>query len=248
MTIKLPQIIGHRGVAAYAPENTLESIHMAADMEIKWVKLDVKITKDQIPIIFHDDTLERTTSSSGNISDITYEDLQQLDAGSWFGDSFIGVSVPTLEEAIEVLIDRNLGLNLEINPSPGHEKETAEIALDILSQYWDEHEKLLISSFSHVSLETAIEMAEDWHRGLCLPSQWPENWAELADYLKVSAINVNGNDVTQEQIQSIININLPILAYTINDPKRAHILQSWGVNGIFSDSPDIIKDGLLNVH
>lgn len=248
MTLKLPQIIGHRGAAAYAPENTLEGIHTAADMGVEWVELDVKLTKDQIPIIFHDDTLERTSNGSGPVAEKTLEEIRNLECGNWFSESFSGIQIPTLEEALEVLIDREMGLNLEIKPCPGRERETAEVALDILSQVWDEHDKLLISSFEHVCLEASLEMAEDWHRGFLLPEEWPENWAELADYLKVSCINVNANTVTREQVESIIEMNLPILAYTVNEPDQARMLQSWGVDGMFSDAPDIAKDGILTVH
>ena len=248
MTLKLPQIIGHRGVAAYAPENTLEGIHTAADMAVEWVELDVKLTKDDVPIIFHDDTLERTTNGSGAVAEKTYDELRELEAGSWFGESFAGIKIPTLEEAIDILVERDLGLNLEIKPCPGREKETAEVALDVLSQYWDDHNKLLISSFSHVSLEVAYEMAQDWHRGLLLPEEWPENWEELAEYLKVSTINLNGNTVTREQVELAMELELPILAYTVNEPDRARFLQSWGVDGFFSDAPDVVKDGILTVH
>lgn len=248
MSLKLPKIIGHRGCAGYAPENTLEAIHTAADMGIEWVELDVKLSKDQVPIIFHDDTLDRTTNGSGPVAERNYEDLRELEAGSWFSDSFAGVKIPTLEQAIDVLIERELGFNLEIKPCPGREVETAEAALDVLANIWDDHERLLISSFQHVSLETAMDMATDWHRALLLPEEWPENWAELADYLKVSCVNVNGNTATREQVESIIDLELPILAYTINDPGRARILQSWGVDGFFSDSPDVLSEGLLTVH
>ncbi len=248
MTLKLPQIIGHRGCAAYAPENTLEGIHTAADMNIEWVELDVKLTKDDIPIIFHDDTLERTTNGSGNVADKTLEELRELECGSWFGDSFSGIQIPTLEEAIEVLIERDLGLNLEIKPCSGREVETTEAALDILSQYWDVQDKLLISSFQHVSLETAMDMAPDWNRGLLLPESWPENWTELAEHLQVSAFCVNGNACTEGQIHELLERKLPIAAYTINDPAQARALQKWGVRSFFSDKPDEISDGLITLH
>lgn len=243
-----PRIIGHRGAAAYAPENTIEGIHTAIDMGVEWVELDVKLTKDQVPIIFHDDTLERTTNGSGPVALMTYEEIMQLEAGSWFADTFAGIKIPTLEEALEVLIEHDMGLNLEIKPCPSREKETAEVALDLLSQVWDNHDKLLISSFSHVSMETAFDMAGDWNRGFLLPEEWPENWAEMAQYLNVSCVNVNGNTVSREDIENIIDLELPILAYTINDTDRARLLQSWGVDGFFSDSPDVLQDGLLTVH
>ena len=117
-------------------------------------------------------------------------------------------------------------MNLEIKPCPGRERETAEIALDLLSQIWDDHNRLLISSFSHISLEAAQEVAEDWSRGLLLPKEWPENWEELADLLQATTINVNGNEVTQDQIANLLELEKPILAYTINDPDRARLLQS----------------------
>tara|TARA_B100001989_G_scaffold252091_1_gene233078 strand:+ start:4766 stop:5512 length:747 start_codon:yes stop_codon:yes gene_type:complete len=248
MPLKLPKIIGHRGCAAYAPENTLEGIHTAADMDIDWVELDVKLTKDEVPIIFHDDTLDRTTNGTGNMADRTYKELKDLECGSWFGESFIGIQIPTLEEALEVLIDRDMGLNLEIKPCPGREKETAEVALDLLSTIWDDHDRLLISSFQHVSLEVAHDIANDWHRGLLLPEEWPENWAELADYLQVSSVNVNAEHVTREQVETIMDMEKLVLAYTVNNPDQARILQSWGVDGFFSDCPDALQEGVFSVH
>lgn len=248
MALKIPKVIGHRGAAGYAPENTIEGIHAAADMGVEWVELDVKLTRDQVPIIFHDDTLERITGVSGNVADMDYAIIRELDAGSWYGDSFIGAKIPTLEEAVDALIERKLGLNLEIKPCPGRERETAEVALDVLSQIWDDHDKLLLSSFQHVSLEAALEVAYDWKRGFLLPEEWPENWIELAEYLEVSTINLNGNEVSREQVEDALELGLPILAYTVNDPMRARELQNWGVDCFFSDTPDVILENILTVH
>lgn len=250
MTLKLPQIIGHRGACGYAPENTLESIHTAADMGVEWVELDVKLTKDNVPVIFHDDTLDRTTNGHGPVAEITYEDLKQLEAGSWYADSFTGIQVPTLEEACEVLIERSLGLNLEIKPCPGREVVTAEVALDALSRIWDEHDKLLITSFQHVSLETAKDMANDWYRGLLIhdDSAIPENWKELVDYLECSTVNINSEIAKREVIEDIIDYDKAALVYTVNDPMIARRLQGFGVDSMFTDVPDIIMENLLTVH
>lgn len=257
MTLKLPKVIGHRGAAAYAPENTLESIHTAADMGVEWVELDVKLTADDVPILFHDDTLDRTTNGSGLVAETEYEQIKQLEAGSWYGDSFTGIKIPTLEEAIDVLIERNLGLNLEIKPCPGREKETAEIALDLLSQYWDDHTRLLISSFQHVSLEVARDMAADWARGLLLTAEKdsegndegiPTNWRDLADYLDVKTVNLGTKITTREVVEEIIDLDLHPLVYTVNDPLEGRKYQSWGVDSLFSDEPDVIMENLLTIH
>ncbi len=249
MALKLPKVIGHRGAAAYAPENTIEGIHTAADIGVKWVELDVKLTKDDVPILFHDDDLERTTNGHGLVAEITYEELKQLEAGSWFSDSFAGIKIPTLEEAIDALIERDLGLNLEIKPCPGREKDTAEIALDILSQYWDNHDGLLISSFEHVSLEAAMDVATDWPRGLLLGGdEISDNWLELADYLHVKTINFGTQLVTPEIISTTLENDYIPLVYTVNEPELARELQSIGVKTVFSDEPDVIMENMLSVH
>jgi len=232
----------------YAPENTIESVRTAADMGVEWVELDVKLTKDDVPIIFHDEELERTTNGSGPVAQTLYEDIKQLETGSWFAESFAGIKIPTLEEMCEVLIDLNMGLNLEIKPCPGREKETAEVALDFLSRIWDDHDRLLISSFSHVSLEAAREIASDWHRGLLIDGELPENWKELADYLDCAVVNMGVDHVTREVIEDIIDHDKGILIYTVNNPQDARRLQSWGVDGVFTDVPDVIKEVLLSIH
>jgi glycerophosphoryl diester phosphodiesterase len=248
MRINLPKVIGHRGACGYAPENTIESIKTAADIGTKWVELDVKLTRDGVPIIFHDDALDRTTNGSGLVAQTDYADIQMLEAGSWFSDGFSGIKIPTLEEAVDVLLEHNLGLNLEIKPCPGREKETAESALDILSQIWDEHDKLLISSFQHVSLEAARDVANDWARGLLIDGEIPDNWTELADYLDVQTINLGARHVTQDICEDVMNEEYGLLVYTVNDPLEARRLQQWGVDAVFSDTPDVILENLLSVH
>ncbi|MBE2191664.1 MAG: glycerophosphoryl diester phosphodiesterase [Alphaproteobacteria bacterium] len=248
MPLNLPSVIGHRGAAAYAPENTIESIHTAADMGCKWVELDVKLTKDSVPVIFHDDDLDRTTNGHGPIAEMKYDDLCDLEAGSWFSEGFAGAKVPTLEEAIEIILQRDLGVNLEIKPCAGREVETSEAMLDVLSQIWDDRDRLLITSFSHVSLETSMDMAEDWYRGLLLESEPMENWKDLADYLNVTTINIDGRTASREFIEEIMDTERQILAYTINDQQLARQLRRWGVDAMFTDAPDIVNDLLLKAH
>jgi glycerophosphoryl diester phosphodiesterase len=245
MALKLPKVIGHRGACGYAPENTLESIATAASIGVEWVELDVKLTRDGVPIIFHDDELDRTTNGSGPVALATYEEIQQLEAGSWYGDSFSGAKIPTLEEAVDVILKHDLGLNLEIKPCPGREKETAEAALDHLSQYWDDPTKILISSFQHVSLEAAMDLAPDWPRGLLIGGEsMPENWKDLTDYLDVKTINIGSHLITREIADDVMDMELPLLVYTVNDPMEARALQRLGVDGFFSDTPDIIIENL----
>ena len=246
--LTLPKIIGHRGAKAYAPENTLVSIHTAADMGVEWVEVDVKLTRDCVPIIFHDDELNRCTNGSGLVAETDLETIKELDAGFWFGESFMNEKIPTLEEALNVIIDRSLGVNLEIKPCPGREKETAEVMLDFATRIWpDESPSPLISSFSHVSLETAMDVIDEWPRGLLLDEYVP-HWKKLAEHINASTININGNKVTQLLIDEYLDLGKPILAYTINNPAKAKELMSWGVSSVFSDCPDVIRDEIESIH
>lgn len=111
---KLPQIIAHRGASAYAPENTLSSFRLAAEMQSEWFELDCTITKDKDIIICHDDTVDRTTNGKGRIQDMTVAELRELDAGQWKGNQFAGERLPTLEEALDLAKHLSVGVYVEI--------------------------------------------------------------------------------------------------------------------------------------
>lgn len=252
MPLKLPTTIGHRGAPAYAPENTIESLHTAADMGCKWVSFDIKLTKDMVPVLLHDDTLDRTTNGHGPLADINYAELQDLEAGSWFADGFSGIKIPTLEEAVEIVLERDLGLNLHLVPSAGSEVDTAEATLDILSQIWDDRDRLLISSPSHVSLETAMDMAGDWYRALILENEsedgLPQNWKEMADYLSISAIHLNEQTISRDQIEEVIDAEYAVIVQSVNDQQNAKALRQWGVDAMLTDDPDAVNDSLFKAH
>lgn len=245
----LPRVIGHRGACGYAPENTIESIRTAAALGIEWIEFDVKLTADHVPMLFHDDMLERTSSGFGPFANAKLEDIRALDAGSWYADGFAGIGIPTLEEALEVIIELGLAINMEIKPCPGREVETAEVALDILSRVWDEPERLIVSSFSEVSLEVAKDMAPEWARGYLI-DEVPQNWREMVRHLQAATVNINGNrpETTQGFIEEIIDEGYGILAYTVNDPAKARQLLGWGVDGVFTDLPDVLAKVLITRH
>ena len=118
-TPALPRVIGHRGAAAAAPENTLVSLQKAKELGASWVEFDVKLTRDGVPILMHDERLERTTDGRGEVALTTLNDLQKLDAGGWFGPAFRGEPVPTLEAALALCAELGLGINVEIKPVRG---------------------------------------------------------------------------------------------------------------------------------
>jgi glycerophosphoryl diester phosphodiesterase len=100
------EIIAHRGYSARAPENTLAAIETAIAAGADAVEFDLHVSADGVPVLFHDDLLERTSDGSGPLHDVSYLELSKLDAGSWFGPNFAGERIPRFADALERLRGR----------------------------------------------------------------------------------------------------------------------------------------------
>src|SRR5687767_2537589 len=109
-----PPVIAHRGASFYAPENTMAAFRKAAQLGVNWVEFDVVATKDGMPVVFHDDELNRTTNGVGMLSDYSHAYLQTLDAGSWFDARFAGETIPTLAQVLTFLAEMKLNANIEL--------------------------------------------------------------------------------------------------------------------------------------
>src|SRR5690348_652098 len=124
--LRIPKVIGHRGAASRAPENTLAGFRKAAELGCTWIECDVRLSHEGHPIIVHDDTLERTTDGRGRVGATPLRDLQSCDAGSYFNPSYRGERIPTLEEALRLLQSLGLGCDLELKAEAGREQALAE--------------------------------------------------------------------------------------------------------------------------
>jgi len=240
----LPKVIGHRGAKAYAPENTLAGIRTAAGQGARWVEVDVKLTRDGVPILMHDDTVDRTTNGKGAVAAMDFAELRRLDAGAWFGTTFAGERIPTLEETLALVFDLDLGINLEIKPCPGREVETALVALERAVSLWPAGRNApLISSFELPSLEAARDFAPDWPRGYLIDRR-PSDWAAIAARLEASTLNVNARRENERTLKEYLESGLPVLTYTVNDPKQAKSLVMLGVSSVFTDFPRDVLEAL----
>ncbi|MFM2045337.1 MAG: hypothetical protein RLY86_3913 [Pseudomonadota bacterium] len=235
--LRLPPIIGHRGAARHAPENTLAGIRMAASQGATWVEVDVKLTADRIPILMHDDTLDRTTDGRGPVAALTLEQVRRLDAGRWFGPAFAGERVPTLAEVLALVRDLGMGINLEIKPCPGRAEETAGVALTTARSLWpDGVPPPLVSSFDYDSLAMARLVAPDWPIGYLIDRRRPD-WATQAAAVGAATIHVNARREDADSIAVYRATGRPVLAYTVNSLAAAREVLSWGVTGVFTDTP-----------
>jgi glycerophosphoryl diester phosphodiesterase len=241
--LELPRIIGHRGAAASAPENTLAGIARAHALGCRWVELDAKLSFDNVALLMHDERLERTTDGSGAFADRTAAELQRLDAGSWKGPEFTAERIPTLAEAIRLMERLGMGANIEIKPCPGREVETGRrVALE-LRRIWPRGHGLLVSSFSAASLEAARAAAPELPRGLLVEAP-PPGWLAAVRRLGCVSLNIWHEDVEPDTIEAAHAQGLEIVAYTVNEIERAHALRAAGVASLITDMPERLLPAL----
>jgi glycerophosphoryl diester phosphodiesterase len=239
---ELPGVIGHRGAAAYAPENTLEGIREAARRGARWVEFDAKLTGDGVVILMHDDTLDRTTSGRGPVAQASYQEIGLLDAGSWFGPAWRGARVPQLADALALLVELDMQANVEIKPCAGREIETARAVAEVVQNSWPpERPWPLLSSFSRASLKMARVEAPDLPRGLLIWEFAPD-WAEAATAFDCVSIHCAHRHLTAAWAGEIRRAGFALAVYTVNDPVRAAELKAWGVQCLITDRPDALAD------
>lgn len=233
----LPRVIGHRGAAAAAPENTIESLRLAAEQGARMVEFDVKLTADGVVILMHDDSLERTTSGRGRVAGATWAQIRDLDAGGWFGPRWRGSRVPTLDAAIVALDECGLAANIEIKPCPGREVETAEAVISSLRRRWPRGRAWpLLSSFARDCLAVTRDVAPEIPRGLLLWRK-PSDWSAAARSLGCDTVHCARQHLTPEWAAEILRLGYGLAVYTVNDASEAARLRRWGVESIITDDP-----------
>jgi len=236
----LEPVIGHRGAAARAPENTLAGLCEAHALGAKWVEFDVMLTADGVPVLIHDETLERTTDGRGEVARHTAAEIRSLDAGAWFAPRFAGERVPTLAEAVDLLVRLGLSVNVEIKPATGYAAATGEVVADHLRQCWPaDGPRLLLSSFERMALDSAARVAPDIPRGL-LAEDLPEDWEWALDKLGCTTLHLDHARLEPDRVRELTEQGVPMLLYTVNDPARARMMRAAGAVAIITDVPDLL--------
>jgi len=234
------RIIAHRGGGALAPENTLAALRKARALGFSAVEFDVMLTADRVPILIHDETLERTTNGRGAVAGTPYAALAMLDAGAWHGAQFRGERVPSFEQAAKLCVELELWANVEIKPAAGHARETGALAAKIAAEIWrDGNETPLLSSFEPEALEAAREAAPQLPRGF-LTDRVSGDWRASMERYACVSLNCNQAHLTEARAREVREAGYWLLCYTVNDPDVARRLFGWGVDAIFTDRLDLI--------
>ena len=240
---RIPKIIGHRGAAGLAPENPFSSLIKAAEMGLTYVEIDVKISKDKIPILLHDDNLKRTAKINGLCSNYTYEELLKFDFGIWFSKKFKNEKILSLAKALDFFYINNIGVNIELKPNKGKEKDNIESITKVIKS-----KKILpnyfFSSFDTSSLKFVKRNFPNSPRGFLIDNYSfydKKDIIEICKELKCFCVGIDSNIANKNSINFFKKNKLKVNVYTINNLKFAKKLFLLGVSSIFTDRPDLVK-------
>jgi len=244
-----PWVIAHRGYQGAYPENTISAFKAAIEVKSDMIELDVCFTNDRVPVVIHDNTLERTTSGKGLVSEHSLSELKELDAGSWFSSKFKSESIPTLEETLDQIRGR-ITVNIEIKPEsfePSKPADAIEIQICKLVEKFKMSDSVLISSFEHSFFSRIHSFYQKFNKLNPLriaPIQGifvsDDAVIQLCQQEKAYSYHPNESYVTASFIKELKASGIRIFPYTINDEERMEELIRMGVHGIISDEPELL--------
>lgn len=239
--------IAHRGASGYAPENTIPAFELAIAMNADYIEIDIQLTKDRIPVVIHDVTVNRTTNGKGYVKNMTLEQMKGLDAGSWFNeaypmfarDKYAGTSIPTLDEVFETF-GANINYILEIKDStPNMNIES------LLNEYitgYDLEKVVAIHSFSRASLRKFHEINPEIPLFQLVWNDYTQvRVSEIyLEDLKSYAVGISPNfqGISSAYVRQVKKSGLKVMPYTVNYQVNMDKAYLWGVDGVYTNFPD----------
>ena len=230
----------HRGASRYYPENTILSIKEGIKAGAEGVEIDVHKTKDNKLVIIHDEDIERTFKGKGLVKDFTLAEIKEFNCRNKNYEDDLECKIPTLEEVLEVIKASGVMLNIELKTDEIHYENIEKDVIDLVKQY-ELKDKVILSSFNHESIRIAIEIDNEIETGLLYENQI-EDVVNYAKAFGAKAIHPDIRLVTEELIKEAMENDIKVNIYTVNSPVIMRKLIDVGVNGLFTDYPDLLNE------
>lgn len=227
-----PYICAHRGASAVAPENTLAAFVAARELGADSFELDTTLTRDGVPILLHDNTLDRTTDGSGPVANLTLAEVRSLDAGSWKDPKYAGEPVPTLDDALRTR--GALYVNIELKSAGDRMDALAETVVRLIEKHRAE-KAVIISSFSREALEAVKRFNPAIRTGFLYFGDTPATMP-----LGIDAVHPHSATVDADYMAWARAKGYEVNVWTVNDPKEMARLMDLGVDSIITDVPDVM--------
>jgi glycerophosphoryl diester phosphodiesterase len=217
-------VVAHRGASGYEPENTLRAVRRALEMGVDAVEVDVRLSRDGVPVVIHDEAVDRTTNGRGLVRGMSVEELRRLDAGK-------GERVPLLSEVLEEVKGRCV-LFAELK-----EVDAAEPALKLVEAA-GMLDSVLFISFEQEALAAVKRLAPRSHVGLIYAK--PSDGIVAAKRLGCEFVLPHYRLATEKAVAFAHRMGLLVVAWTVDDAETAAELKRRGVDGVASNYPDRI--------
>ncbi|MCS0497998.1 glycerophosphodiester phosphodiesterase [Protaetiibacter mangrovi] len=228
-------VAGHRGDRADAPENTMPGFAAAFASGLDFVETDVQLTADGVPVLMHDDTVDRTTDGTGAVADLTVDQIRALDAGSWYAPEFAGTRVPLLVEFLDALAGSRQKAIVELK---GYwAPDGIRTVLDAVYLRGVQN-RVVFASFDLSTVAHLADTAPAIPR-VIIKRDLPHDPVGLARYYDAIAILTTPTSLENDPdaVARMHEAGLGVLVYTLNSTERWSEALADGVDGIVTDKP-----------
>jgi glycerophosphoryl diester phosphodiesterase len=236
-----PFVIAHRGGKRWAPENSLSAFKKSLEAGVDGIELDIHKCKSGELVVIHDDTLNRTTNGTGYVKDATWQELSQLDSGSWYSPAFKGEKLPLLQDVFD-LIKGKILINVEIKNCPINYSGIEDDLLKMLESY-PYPDKIIISSFDHTVLERIHKKTKRYRLAL-LGDSVMFNLADYAHGVGAAAWNPDFDCVRKDTVKAAHDAGLSVNTWTVNGPENWKKAVDLQVDSIITDDPEGLMSNL----
>ena len=227
-------VVGHRGNAAGAPEDTLASEVSGQRLGAQVLEFDLHVTADGVPVVMHDPTVDRTTNGFGSIASMTLAQIERLDAGSSFSPAFAGIRVPTFEQILAFASGTNAIILPELKESLWTEQQVRTV-VGLIRRY-HMTARTMFQSFHVPVLKMAARVAPDIARAALVNQSMDDPVAYIRQF-DGQGLLPNYRVVTRALVSKLHTAGLSIMVWTVDDPAEWEKLTAYGVDGIMSDNP-----------
>ncbi len=234
------KVIGHRGARLEAPENTLLGFAHANRLGVEGVEFDVRLSRDNHPIVIHDATVDRTTNGSGTVADLTLSELAQLDARGTFTDWPSPAGVPSLSEVLRI-VESRLHLMIEIKTDSPEREEQIARGITRELQLHPRTGGVTITSNDPVALEIVALVAPDQRRGYI--GTWDSmDFLETALRLGCLQADMRRSTSSAEMVAEAQERGISVTGWMCNSVEDLELLAGWGVDFICTDNPSAMLE------
>lgn len=235
-------IIGHRGARHEAPENTLLGFEHLRNLGINHVELDVRLSQDNILMVIHDATVDRTTQGKGKVSHLTALKLQGLNAAHGFvpenSDTVAFSGIPTLDNVLRTWPDLE-HIQLEIKPTDRRRHSTIARELDRQIRANDLDDMAVVTSSDTQFLNTFKRRYPYYSTGL-VADRWCRNPVGLCTQLRCDLLALNQDRCRPKTVAKAHALGIDVSVWTVNNPAKALALLNMGVDSIITDAPSLM--------